>query len=305
MLARALEPSPRHALVYTALVPTLQIMLPYYQGADYLRQTCLSVAAQSSSAWSLTILDDAGPDGDAETVVRAAFSPQQLEQQVRLLRHETNHGVSHTFNHALQLASDASSDSRGVVTILGSDDLLRPDYVADVLAAALKAPDSFCAIQPGVSVIDANGVTSLPLSDRVKGWLRPHNSSYVAGEYLAASLSFGNWLYFPSLAWNIEAVRSLRFSTRLHTTMDLDFIFRQICNGRGIYLLEKTLFDYRRHPHSVSSQTSTSGARFSEERALHVFWSEQFRHRGWRWAATSARIHPTSRLHRQIAKHSY
>lgn len=286
-------------------MPTLHFMLPYYQGAHYLKQACLSVAQQTSPEWTLTVLDDAGPDHDAAQVVRSVFNPQQLRTQVRLIRHDTNHGVAATFNHALQLAQDQASGPHDLVTLLGSDDILHPDYCEATLAAGQRAREPFFAIQPHVTVMDADGQPSRPLADQVKYWLRPRNKDYVTGQTLAASLAIGNWLYFPSLAWRITAIKNSRFNTALHTTMDLDFIFDQIAKGRGVLLIGAPLFSYRRHEASVSSQTSASGSRFTEEHQLHLWWSDEFARRGWYWAALCAFGHPTSRLHYQIANRNY
>ena len=64
-------------------------------------------------------------------------------------------------------------------------------------------------IQPGVEVIDETGaVGSAGLVDRVKGLLSPRGrgTRLLAGEALAISLMRGNWLYFPSIAWQSEAL---------------------------------------------------------------------------------------------------
>lgn len=287
------------------MAASLQIIVPYYRGSEYLRATCESVARQTCNSWSLTVVDDAGPDDDAESVLRETFSDAQRRDCVRLLRHTTNQGIARTFNHALQLATDRQSTHGTWLTILGSDDLLHPSYVATILSAASAASRSTFAIQPGVSVIDQHGLAQLPLADRVKAILRPPAAGYLDGQYLAASLALGNWLYFPSLAWHLPALGGRRFSPALHTAMDLDFIFQHICAGQGIQCVAAKVFSYRRHQASASSQTRTSGSRFAEEQRLYSAWSTRFTECGWHVAAATATIHPTSRLHAWIGKVNY
>lgn len=269
--------------------PQLDILVPYYRGAAQLQDTINSVLAQRSTAWRLTIVDDAGPDQDAAQVL-AACVPEQLKSRVRLVRNVARLGIAVNFTKCFRLARAP------YCTLLGADDLLAPNYTDVVLRAFGRCPHA-TFVQPGVAVINAQGESIYPLVDRVKGWLRPAGHRVLSGESLAASLMHGDWLYFPSLAWRTDAISHISFDPTLHTAMDLDVILHLVAAGAELVLDPTPCFAYRRQARSASSQSAVDGSRFTEELALYRLWAERFDQMGWSRARRAARLRWTSRAH--------
>jgi len=265
---------------------TLDIMMPFYGDPAQFRDAVQSVLAQSSDDWRLVIIDDMYPD-----TAPGAWAAAIDDSRVRYIRNSQNLGVSGNFRRSLELMESEFG------IIMGCDDRLLPDFVASFERLASQFPDA-SVIQPGVRVIDDDGVVVRPLADRVKGIYRPRVSGAraLSGEALALSLARGNWAYFPSLIWRAETARSIGFRADLEVALDLELLFRIVEGGGTIVLDDRVVFEYRRHLGSVSAFTATDGSRFVEERDVLWAAASRFSARGWPRAARAAHRYLSSRL---------
>lgn len=269
-------------------VDTLDIMLPHYGDTGLLQAAVRSVLDQTDKDWRLTVVDDGREEGVPEWFASLGDS------RVRYMRNERNLGITKNFRKCVELVESTH------FTMLGSDDLLLPDYVATIRAAIEAVPDA-AIYQPGVEVIDEHGNPSTTLGDEVKKRLyAPKEKSrrlVLSGEPLAANLLGGNWLYFPSIAWRADAVKEISFREDLSVIQDLALIIELIRRGEKLVVEPVTAFRYRRHSGSLSSAEAVTGARFGEAvRFFNEVAVELDRH-GWPKAARAARRHLSMRLH--------
>ncbi|MFJ1513012.1 glycosyltransferase family 2 protein [Cellulosimicrobium funkei] len=265
----------------------IDVVIPYWGDPVLLEEAVESVLAQTSPDWTLLVIDDAYPDPTAAAYVRGIDDPR-----VTYRRNEENVGLIENFRRAVRSATSE------YVVVMGSDDVLGPDYVATVLEAARRYPD-VDILQPGVQVIDASSRPHRPLADRVKSLMRARwerRTGPFAGEPLAASLLHGDWLYWPSLAFRTATVQQVDFRDEYRIILDLALIVDLLDRGATLALVPAEVFSYRRHAESVSSDFR-SGERFRGERR---YFDETARHlasRGWHRAARASRLHLTSRVH--------
>lgn len=268
---------------------TLDLMLPYWGDAEYLRATVRSVLAQTDPHWRLTVVDDANPDPWA-----GPWLASLGDERVRYVRNADNRGIQAVFRQCVDLAEHE------LVAVPGCDDLLLPDYVAVVRAAFARFED-VDLVQPGVRVVDSAGAPAAPLADVVKQRLvRPRGGPgpYVlAGERLATSLLHGDWLYWPSLAFRRAAVQATPFRPGLPIILDLALVLDMVLAGARLVVEPTEVFAYRRHGASASSVKLLDGSRFAGEREYFELAERLVRERGWGRAARAARWHVTSRLH--------
>lgn len=265
---------------------SIDILLPFYGDVGYLELAVQSVLAQTEDGWRLTVVDDGYPDPGV-----AAWFAGLDHPQVRYTRNAVNLGANGNYRHALTLAET------DWVVVMGADDLMLPTYVATV--RSLIAGSQSCAVvQPGVQVVNGQGVPVRPLPDRIKTAMRPAVTGTVElqGEPLAASLLRANWTYFPSLCWQRSLVTSIGFREGLDVVQDLALLLDVAATGATLVLGEETAFLYRRHARSDSMVRGATGARFREERAFFEAMAEECRARGWLVAERAARRHLTSRL---------
>jgi glycosyltransferase involved in cell wall biosynthesis len=265
----------------------LDILVPYWGDPALARQTVQSVLDQRDGDWLLTVVDDAYPDRALGEWMATIDDPR-----VRYVRKDRNEGITANYRTCVSLATQDR------VVILGSDDVLLPDYVGVVLAAHAAHPDVEI-IQPGVRVIDGRGEVVRPLGDRVKSWIAPHvrRPTVLRGEPLAVSLLRGDWLYWPSLAFRRDVLERTEFHDDRPLIQDLALVIDVVAAG-GALLVEPTVcFSYRRHGASASSTGGGDGARLRGERDYFAAAADQMERRGWRRARRAAAWHSTSRLH--------
>ncbi|MCD7101226.1 glycosyltransferase family 2 protein [Pseudoclavibacter sp. 13-3] len=271
------------------------IMLPYYGPKALLQQAVQSVLRQqTATGWSLTILDDAYPDESAGRWAKGLNDPR-----ITYIRNPKNLGLALNFQKALEL-------SAGTYTILlGSDDVLLPNYIEELDRLTGIAPDADI-VQPGVSVIDQTGQEVRPLVDRVKAAIRPRlkggTERILSGETLAVSLLRGDWAYFPSIAWKTASVQGFGFDSGMETALDLRLLLSVIGDGGSMIISDEVCFTYRRHKKSVSSELAREGGRFTEEEELFREFEQKFAAQGWRRAQQAARWHITSRAYRLLSR---
>jgi glycosyltransferase involved in cell wall biosynthesis len=266
---------------------SLEFMVPFYGDPALLKETVASVLAQTDADWRLTVVDDGYPDDSIPGWFEALG-----DDRIRYTRNETNLGANKNYEKCLALAT---ADD---VTVLGADDLLRPDYVAVVREARRRFPDA-AVIQPGVEIVDEHGQRVRSLVDRVKSVYAPSPETAVelSGEDLATSLLRGNWLYFPALCFSVAKVREVGFRDGLNVVQDLALVMDLLMRGERLVLDPTVCFAYRRHSGSDSSWRALEGTRFLEEGAYFQQIAGELTALGWSRAARAARMHLSSRLH--------
>lgn len=266
---------------------TIDVLLPYYGDSAQLRDAVRSVLAQSHPGWRLFCVDDAHPTSSAEGWLRSLQDPR-----IHHLRNERNLGVAGNFARCLTLATNPW------LTMMGSDDLMRPDHLATALRR-ISARSDVDIVQCGVRVIDDTGAPSLPLPDRVKRALRPRTPQHerlLRGEDLAASLTRADWAYFPSLLWRTERAQRIGFRPEYAIALDLGLLLDVTLDGGAMLLHDEVTFEYRRHRASASMSTARNGARFDQERRFFRDYAARFRDVGWDRPARIAERYAISRL---------
>lgn len=265
----------------------LDIMLPYYGDPALMRAAVLSVLAQTDPDWRLTVVDDGTEPGVPEWF--AALG----DDRVRYFRNERNLGVTGNFRRCTELVDHA------YMTMMGSDDLMGPGYVATVKAARRAMPGA-AMYQPGVRVVDGDGRQVRTLVDTVKKRLysaAPTERARLRGEGLAVSLLRGNWLYFPAMCWRSDVLKEVGFREDLTVVQDLALTIELLIRGEDLVTDPEVCFDYRRHRASESSAQAYSGSRFAETRRLLLELAADLDALGWHRAARTARRHLSTRLH--------
>lgn len=264
----------------------VDVMLPYYGDVGLMKKAASSVMAQQFQGWRLRVFDDGYPSGEPEE-----FFAGIDDSRVSYHKNVENLGANGNYRKALSQA-DAP-----FVVIMGADDIMLPNYLEVVVRSFEAHPDA-AIVQPGVQVIDENGVAVNPLVDRVKKMCAPRVSAplVLADEELAASLLRANWTYFPSLAWRTAVVQEIGFTEGLDVVQDLAMLLDVAARGGGLVVDPELAFLYRRHSASDSSVRALDGRRFDEERRFFQTQADRFQARGWTRAARAADIHLMSRL---------
>ena len=266
---------------------SFDIMLPYYGDVGLMKAAVGSVIGQSDPDWRLTVVDDGREPGVPEWFASLG------DDRVRYQRNPHNLGVTGNFRRCVELAE------RTYMVMMGTDDIMLPDYVATVRSVLDEHP-GVAMVQPGVEVIDGEGRVVRTLTDEVKRRLyapRLAGRVVLGGEPLATSLLRGDWLYFPSICWRTDAMKAAEFREGLHVIQDLALIIDLVERGERLAVDPTVCFQYRRHTVSASAASAVAGIRFAEARNYFLDAADQMTALGWHRAARAARHYVSSRLH--------
>ena len=101
----------------------IDIVVANYNNGRFLDQLIQSVQSQTSPLWKLYIVDDSSTDESME-ILQGISNPK-----IEVIRHLTNKGAAAAFRTGIQSGNNA------IVTILGADDGVTPDFTEKVLFA--------------------------------------------------------------------------------------------------------------------------------------------------------------------------
>jgi glycosyltransferase involved in cell wall biosynthesis len=112
-----LEPAPR---------PTVSVVVPCYEQAEFLSDAVASVVAQAFTDWELVVVDDGSPDDTVAVTER--LKAAHSSRAIRLLR-RPNGGVSAARNAGIAVSTGE------YVLPLDADDTIAPEMLASTVAA--------------------------------------------------------------------------------------------------------------------------------------------------------------------------
>lgn len=154
--------------------PTVSVILPVYNGENYVRLAIESVLGQTLRDYELLVVDDGSTDSTPAIV-------QDYGERVRYVRQQ-NTGVAGAFNHGLRLAKGR------YISWLSHDDMFLPEKLEEQVAALDRLPGP-AVCYTDVEIINASGefVTQMRLPEYPRGEAVRH--ILTSGEIGMASYS--------------------------------------------------------------------------------------------------------------------
>lgn len=246
--ARDMTPAPN---------PVVSVVMANFRGAAHLEPAMCAVLDQSERRLELILADDASDD-DSVAIAQAVA---EGDPRVRVIASGRNQGPAATRNLALDAA-------RGDwIAIVDSDDLIHPERLARLIAAAEGAGADLVAddlVHFGAPA--EQGRTLLqPLGLAAPMWLG-------TPPYLRAN---GGDPALPAFGYLKPVIRravlgNRRYDPALRIGEDYDLVLRLLIGGARFLLLPDPLYAYRRHAGSISHRLSvgTVSAMLQAHRAL-------------------------------------
>ncbi len=150
--------------------PLVSIVTPVHNGAEFLEECIESVLAQTYTNWNYTIVDNASSDATPAIAGRYAAA----DSRIRHLRFDEFVDVTASYNRAF----DSVSPDSEFCKVVGADDLLFPECVARMVAAA--------SVSETVGMVSAYQLWD---SQRIHLHGLPHTTTFAPGmEILRGSL---------------------------------------------------------------------------------------------------------------------
>lgn len=208
-----------------ATAPRVSIILPVYNGADYLACAIDSILAQEFDDFELICIDDGSRD-ESGAIIRG-FA--ERDPRVRDCPNPRNMGLPATLNRGTELARAA------LHSWTSHDNLLRPSMVGK-LVAALDATPKAAIAYAGYTVVDGSGEPlryhpPRSIDDRLFG--NPVGAAFLYRSTVPAALG--------------------GYDEALFGAEDYDFWLRA-ARQFNFVAVEEDLYLYRRHPASLTDQ---------------------------------------------------
>lgn len=231
-------------------MPKVSVVMPFFNGANYIRESVDSVFAQDLTDWELVMVDDGSTDGSSGIAARLADE----DERVIVVYHpdRQNHGLAES---RVVGSNHASGD---YLIFLDHDDLLAPDALssmANVLdrnprAAAVFAATIYWAFDRTVAEKDA-----------VQSYYPLWPGMIRGGKMLRDLIRSDH--HHPancSTLFRRQALMSVRDTTEPYDGMyeDTALLLKLLCR-HDVYLLQKPVSSYRLHRQSMSHQAQAEG----------------------------------------------
>lgn len=244
--------------------PLVSVVMPVFNGAQWLQAAVDSVLAQTLPSLELLIVDDASTDASAQ--IAAAYA--RRDPRVRLLRQPVNRGQAAARNLAM-------SRARGVwVAPVDADDEIRPDRLRRLVDAAAREQADLIADGILFEGERQPGVPAELMTWRQSG--KQHRLPRLSAAMLIRSGIGGGCRSLgylkPLMRRRFLEERQLRYAEDLRFAEDFNLYARALFRGARFVLFPES--------HYVYWQTPESASRTSIERiAQHaVANSQRLRH---------------------------
>jgi polysaccharide pyruvyl transferase CsaB len=238
----------------------VSIILPVYNGADYVRESIESVLGQTYPDWELIAVDDGSTDATPQILDDYATR----DSRVRVI-HQPNQRLPSALNTGFRAAAGE------FLTWTSSDNRLKPDYLACMLDCLRRHPEWDMAYanmdiigedgQPLVNSGWYSGYQTPPGSEHIALPVDPSELNMVANNYVGAAFMYSNRVYYL-----LGDYSPLRFGAE-----DYDYWMRvnalfNLCHAD----FAEQVYEYRFHSTSLTARDEELGISRRRE-ALMVF----------------------------------
>lgn len=217
-------------------VPQFSVVMPVFNGGEFLREAVESVLRQDFEDFELIIVDDGSTDGS--TSMCRAFAA--VDSRIHLIE-QRNAGVAAAMNSGIAAATAAW------VVVMHADDVMLPNRIATLSAIVDGGVEEIGIITAGVELIAddgrvlGRGAVDLPENPF---FLRPESRDHIVGG-----------LYHTALLK--EALLQVGcYDPACQVNEDVDLFNRMVEAGYGVLVLAEVLMRYRIHSASASSARS-------------------------------------------------
>ena len=219
--------------------PKVQIVIPVYNSAKYLRRCLDSLLEQTYPYWEAIMVNDASKDNSVE-IMREY---QAKDVRITVYNFEENQGVSKVRNFALEKLSEKYT------AFLDSDDFWEKDMLEVMVEKAER--ENVDVVQSRYFYDYAGGRRVLP-----KGVFKEDTAidkNHINKIYYKMSTGI-NMNHVCMKLIRTELIKDIRFDPTLKTAEDLKFCTELFCKVESYYFINKPFYHYCRNEESLTGK---------------------------------------------------
>lgn len=220
------EKMARPAIRLNVMKPTVSVLMPVFNGEQFLRPAMNSILNQTFTDFEFIIVDDGSTDHSREIL------NSYTDSRVRLICNESNIGLTDSLNRGLEAASG------NYIARMDQDDISLPERLAKQVAFMDSHPE-VGACGTWARDIDQTGKI---IADRPR----------LTGERLDCYYWIPSPVIHPSTMMRSDLAGRLRYDNTVGHVEDFDLWLRIVKAGYKLHNLAEYLFLYRVHQKSMS-----------------------------------------------------
>lgn len=203
-------------------MPKISIVMPVYNGEQYLREAIDSVIAQTFTDWEFIIVSEYGSN-DAATVILNEYAKK--DTRIQVIYNTERLRIAESLNVGLRAATGE------YIARMDGDDICGEKRLERQLAFMESHPD-----------VDVCGIEVSLFGDSVWDW-----KMYCGAEYLRGACLFYTPFVHPTIMMRTASLRKYRleYDRRFTYTEDFDFFVRASKFLKFENIIDKSLYHYR------------------------------------------------------------
>jgi hypothetical protein len=241
--------------------PKVSVVMPVYNGKDYLREAASSVLHQTFTDFELIIINDGSTDGTPSILEEIA-----ADKRVRVLHNEENRGLTYTRNKGI-------ANSRGqYIAMLDSDDAALPKRIEKQVIFLDSHPE-FALVGSSINLVSSDG--------------RYIRTQYypTPPAYIPSLLLFQNNFAQSTVMLRRSALPAECYRLEYPPAEDYDLWVRMAANHK-VANLDAALVKYRIHGASISTVQANT-----QQQSIHKIQAAQLSQIGVAATADELRLH--------------
>lgn len=159
---------------------TISVITPVYKVSDYIQRCLISLFEQTYSDIEYVFVNDASPDDSINILYRVMALYPERKEQIKIITHETNRGVSAARNTGL------SASSGDYIYFVDADDWIEDDAIEQFVNATEDGK---------VDVVGCGWTLSYENSDRVIALPHIKSSTDCLKALLCGQMRWNLWLF--------------------------------------------------------------------------------------------------------------
>lgn len=207
----------------------ISVIMPVYNGEDYVEETIKSVQNQTFAAWEFIIINDASNDRTEEIILKMA----ENDKRIIYVKNEQNSGVAYSLNRGLELAKGCY--------------IARVDADDPIYKNRFEVQKQYMDEHLEIGVL---GSAFMLLQDEVE---RPHIQRFLRKDELKASFILGNDIPHSTVMIRKNVLDEYHLMYDVNYKLEDYELWSRISQHTEVMNLRQILIKHRVHDASVCS----------------------------------------------------